>query len=161
VAFGSQSRIFRAVITDLLKNQNTVGSALNLDLDVPKCALFNNSVTPDVDAASASTAYNTGTWLVANEVSHAGQWAAGGVALASAAVSNPSTGVVMYDAADTASGAAATLASVFGCLVYDDTLTGTVADQGLSFNSFGGAQSITAGTFTVVWNVTGVLRITT
>ena len=30
-------------------------------------------------------------------------------------------------------------------------LSGTVADQGVSFHYFGGAQSVTAGTFTVIW----------
>jgi hypothetical protein len=49
---------------------------------------------------------------------------------------------------------------VFGCLVYDDTITTPVADQGLCFNYFGGTQSVTAGTFTVVWSASGIFRIT-
>jgi hypothetical protein len=44
--------------------------------------------------------------------------------------------------------------------VYDDTRTTPVADQGLSFNYFGGANSVTSGTFTIVWNSAGVLALT-
>ena len=39
-----------------------------LDSDTVKTALFNNSVTPDQDAAVANTGFNTGTWVTANEV---------------------------------------------------------------------------------------------
>ena len=49
-----------------------------------------------------------------------------------------------------------TLTAVFGCLVYDDTLTTPVADPGLSYNYFGGTNSVTSGTFTVVWNASGI-----
>jgi hypothetical protein len=49
---------------------------------------------------------------------------------------------------------------VFGCLVYDDTLTTPVADQGLSYHYFGGTQSVTSGTFTIVWNASGILSLT-
>jgi len=35
-----------------------------------------------------------------------------------------------------------------------------VAKQGVCYNYFGGAQSVTAGTFTIVWNVNGVCRFT-
>jgi hypothetical protein len=46
-------------------------------------------------------------------------------------------------------------------LVYDATITaGTVAKQGLCFNYFGGTQSVTGGTFTIVWDATGVFKFT-
>jgi hypothetical protein len=157
----ASSAVFRALVTDLLKNANTVGSALDLDTDVPKVALFNNTPTPSKDVTSANSAYNVDQWATAQEVYQAGQWAQGGVALSGAAISNPSAGVAMYDATDTASGSAATLASVYGCQVYDDTLTGTVADQGLSYNYFGGTNSVTNGTLTVVWHANGIFRFTT
>jgi hypothetical protein len=66
----------------------------------------------------------------------------------------------MWDASDTASGATATLSNVYGVLVYDDTLTTPVADQGVCFNYLGGANSVVSGTFTVVWNANGLFRIT-
>lgn len=49
-----------------------------------------------------------------------------------------------------------TIAAAFGCLVYDFTITaGTVAKQGLCYNYFGGSQSVTAGTFTIIWATVG------
>jgi hypothetical protein len=88
-----------------------------------------------------------------------GGWAAGGVALTSV-TSSFTSNVYTFDAADTANGSAATLASVFGCLVYDDTLTTPVADQGVCYNYFGGTQSVTAGTFTIQWSASGIFSLT-
>lgn len=151
----SASGVFKQTMADMV--QNTV--AFDLDTDVPKVALYNTTPTPDKEVSAANSAYAVGQWVVGNEVSQGGQWAVAGVALAGAAVTVPS-GAMMYDANDTASGAAATLTAVFGCLVYDDTITTPVADQGLCFNYFGGTQSVTAGTFTVVWSASGIFRIT-
>lgn len=154
----SGSSIFRAFVTDMMGN--TAAFDLDTGADAIKAALYNNSITPDKDVTSANSAYNAGVWANSNEVSQVGQWAAGGVALSSQAVTNPASGVIMFDAADTSSGAAATLANVYGCLVYDDTLAAPVADQGICFNYFGGVNSVTAGQLTVVWNTSGILRIT-
>lgn len=155
----TDSRIFRQFVADTL-----AGTAV-FDLDAPsdtyKVALYNNSITPDKDATAALSAYNASTsaWLTANEVFQAGQWAQAGVALTSMTITTPATGVIMFDAADTASSSAATLASVYGCLVYNDTKTTPVADQGVCFNYFGGVNSVTNGTLTVVWNASGLWRI--
>jgi hypothetical protein len=88
---------------------------------------------------------------------------AGGVALGTKTLTTPSTGVFMFDAADVAPGGTVTLSGVMGCLVYDDTITagtGGIADQGVCYNFFGGAQSVTAGTFTIIWHANGIFRIT-
>jgi len=152
----TESRIFRQTIADVLGNT----TAMDLDSDTLKVALYGNSITPDRDATAANTAYNAGQWLAANELSSSGQWAVGGVALSSKSLSTPSTGVVMFDAADTSSGSSATLTNVYGVMVYDDTLTTPVADQGVCYNYLGGANNVTSGTFTVIWNANGVFRIT-
>ncbi len=152
----SNSKIFSAFVTDAVNNT----AALDLNADTFKVALYDNDITPDQTVASANTAYNVGQWVITgNEVSQAGQWAAGGVALASV-TSGFTTNVYTFDAADTASGSAATLANVYGCLIYDDTLTTPVADQGVCFNYFGGANSVTAGTLTVVWSASGIFALT-
>lgn len=155
MAFGTSSKIFSAFVTD----QMNATSGIDLNSNSIKVALYNNSGTPDQTVASASTAYNTGQWVTANEVTSAGQWAAGGVALSSV-TSAFSSNVYTFDAADTASGSTATLSNVYGCLVYSDTVTTPVADQGICFNAFGGANSVTSGTFTVVWNSSGIFAIT-
>jgi hypothetical protein len=152
----SNSKIFRQFVADSLNRT----AAFDLNADSFKVALYNNTPTPDNDVTAANSAYNAGQWATANEVSETGQWAAGGVALTSVSVDVATADVVMFDAADTASGSAADLASVFGCLVYDDTLTTPVADQGVCYNYFGGSNSVVNGTFTVVWSANGIMRFT-
>lgn len=154
----SGSKIFRPY----LHNSLTRLEPFDLDADTLKCSLFNNAITPDQNATAALSAYNASTsqWLTANEVSQVGQWAVGGVNLASVVVDQATSGVVFLDAADTASGAAATLASFYGSHIYDDTVTTPVADQGICYTFFGGAQSVTSGTATIVWSINGIMRYT-
>ena len=160
----SASAVFRAYITDLVQgvveNQGTTSMDW-VEATTVKAALYNNTGTPDKDVASASSAYNTGQWVVGNEVSDGGNWAAGGVVVTGRTVTNPSNGVIMMDATDTPSTTSTeTLAAVFGCLVYSDSIVTPVADQGFSFNYFGGTNTVTAGTFTIVWHANGVFRAT-
>lgn len=154
----SQSQIFRPAVADVWDNT----TALDLGSDVPKVALFNNTPVPDNDVTSALSAYNAATsqWLTANEVYQAGQWPQGGVALASTVLNSGTADVVFYDANDTSSGAACTIANAYGALIYDDTLTTPVAKQGLCYLYYGGPNSVTNGTFTSVWNALGLMRWT-
>jgi hypothetical protein len=154
----TNSKIFRPYLADSLART----AAFDLDADTFKAALYNNTGTPDQNATSALSGYNAATsqWVVANEVSQVGQWAAGGVTLTGVVCNSATAATVFFDANDTASGAAATLANVYGVLVYDSTLATPVASQGVSFNYLGGANSVTAGTLTVVWNANGIFRFT-
>lgn len=167
MAFGSSSAIFRAWPLAIFGQGQTAAvlpaGYAGLGADTVKVALFGNTGTPDKDAALTSTGFNTGQWTTANEVTDATNWVSGGRTLASKTLTTPATGVFMFDAADTAGGGNVTLSNAYGCLVYDDTITagtGGIADQGVCFNAFGGAQSVTAGTFTIVWAANGILRIT-
>lgn len=151
----SASKIFMAFIEDAFENT----AALDLDSDTLKVALFDNSITPSQTVTSANTAYAAGVWA-SGGVSDASGWPAAGRSLASVA-SSFSSNVYTFDAADTSSAnSSTTLSSTYGCLVYDDTLTTPVADQGVCFNYFGGANSVTSGTFTIVWNASGIFAIT-
>ena len=163
----SASAIFtQAVLNPLTASawsttEPTTYGANGLSADTINAALFNNSVTPDKDAAVGSTGYNTGTWTTGNEVTDATNWVAGGRTLGTKTYT-AGTSVVAFDAADTAGGGTVTISGAYGCLVYDATITaGTVAKQGLCFNYFGGSQSVTGGTFTIVWDSTGVFKFTT
>jgi len=153
----SASKIFMAFIEDVLENT----TAMDLNSDTIKVALYDNDITPDQTVASANTAYNAGQWTASgNEVSDAAEWPATGQALGSV-TSGFSSNVYTFDAADEVSdGTSATLANVYGCLVYDDTITTPVADQGICYNYFGGVNSVTDGTFTVVWNASGIFSLT-
>lgn len=153
----TDSRVLRSFLTDTL-----AGTAV-FDLDSPsdtyKLALFNNSVTPDKDASSANSRYGTpATFTTGNEVTDATNWVAGGKAVTSLTCTAPSTGVIMVDSADVASGGNVTLSGFFGGLLYDDTKTTPVADQAVCFNYFGGTQTVTANPFTAVVDANGWFR---
>jgi len=151
----ANSKIFSAFVTDALNNV----AALDIDTDALKAALFDNSITPSQTVASASTAYAAGVWASGGVLDASG-WPAVGRPLASV-TSGFASNVYTFDAADTVSAnASTTLTNAYGCLIYDDTLTTPVADQGICFNYFGGANSVTSGTFTIVWNASGILALT-
>src|SRR5262245_20495888 len=154
----SDSRAFRFYISEMVSN----GTAFDFDNDTVKAALYNNSITPDNDVATAVLSGYNGSgsqWVTANELidtSGGGtDWPAGGVALASKTIGVGVADFVTVDAADTASGATADIASAFGCLVYTDTVTNK---PGFCYNYFGGTQSVTGGTFTIVWHTNGIFR---
>jgi len=154
----TDSRVFRIFVANVVGN--TTAFDLDTGADSCKVALYNNTITPDNDVTAANSAYNVGQWATAAETFEAGQWAQGGVALASQVVDAGTADVVFFDAADTASGSAADITNATGCLVYDDTLAAPVADQGICYNYFGGPNSVVNGTFTVVWNANGIWRAT-
>lgn len=160
-----------AVFTEFIKNPGTRAinaataptSYVDLLTDSVKVALFDNSFTPDKNAAVGSTGFNTGVWLSTTgpQVVDATNWVSGGRVLATDTYTNVG-GVMTYTGANLAGGGTVTLSATHGCFVYDDTITaGTVADQGVCYNYFGGAQQVTAGTFTIVWNAAGIFTITT
>lgn len=128
--------------------------------DTMNVALYASGITPDRTAAVASTGYNTGVWITGNEKTGSSEWVAGGRALASK-TNAASAGTITLDAADLTGSASITMSSVEGCLVYDNTITGgTVAKQGMCYLWFGGAQSVTAGTFSVIFNASGIVTAT-
>ncbi len=156
----ADSKVFQRYLVNMIGNV----LALDWDSDTIKAALYNNTTAPDNDVATdVLTGYNgSGSqWVTANEVidttGGGTDWPAGGVALASKTIDEASADVVFIDAADTASGATADIAAAFGCLVYDDTLANK---PGMSYNYFGGTNSVTNGTFTIVWNSNGIIRFT-
>jgi len=152
----TNSKIFSATITDVLNNT----TAIDGNSDAFKAALYNNTITPSQTVTSANTAYNVDQWATAQEVYDGTEWDQGGEPLTTV-TSNFSSNVYTFDADNTPSGGtSATLASVYGCLVYDDTIAAPVADQGMCFNYFGGANSVTDGTFTIVWNASGIFSLT-
>lgn len=155
----SASAIFREFVTDSFANAVAYDLS-GASVDTFKNALYNNTTTPDKDSALIGYNEAASQWVVANEVidtTTGTDWPTAGVALTSPALTNPSTGVVMWDAADTVSGATADIANAFGCLVYDDTIAGK---PGICYLYFGGANSVTNGTFSVIYSANGLMRIT-
>jgi hypothetical protein len=152
----SASKIFAVAVLHALDRTST----LDFDGDTFKVALYDNDITPDNSVAAAAAAYNTGQWTASgNEVADGTEWDAAGEPLTGNDVTQ-STTTVKFDGTDTPSGgSSATLANVYGCLVYDDTITTPTADIGVCYNYFGGVNSVTDGTFTVVWSASGIFTI--
>jgi hypothetical protein len=164
MAFGTQSAIFRQYLTDALAPTASFLPHLNTG-GTWKAALYGNTGTPDNNATAVLSSYNgaASAWVVANELTSGAQWPAGGIALTwgSATRWNVSTAnLVFFDADDTPGGGTVSLTAVWGDLVYDDALVTPVAKQGLAYHSYGSAQTVTSGTFTVVWSALGVVRWT-
>lgn len=140
-----------------------IGSAnrtllFDVDTDVVKAALYDTNSVPSNTVSAANSAYLVDQWVVGREVSHVAHWAVGGQTIAGITVTQPgATTTAMIDGNDTASvDSATTLAAVFGCLVYDSTIA---AVNGVCYNYFGGTQSVTSGSFTIVWNASGIASI--
>lgn len=151
----SASKVFACYLTDILNN--TTAMDLNSDA-LLEVALFDNSITPSNTVASAASAYGAGVWASGGQSSST-SWPALGRPLASV-TSTFSSATYTFDAADTVSAdSSCTLSGTYGCLVYDHTIASPVADQGICFNYFGGANAVTAGTFTIVWNASGIFTL--
>ena len=156
MAFGAGSEIFTQFINSVMENYTPI----TLSTDTCKIALFNDSVSPDQNAVVASTAFNAGTWTTGNEVTDAtGGPSTGNPLLTPTHVAG--TALWTYDAPDLVSlDTHTTLTGTFGCLVYDHTIASVCVDEGVCYLSFGGTQSVSAGTFTIVFHTSGIFAIT-
>ena len=160
----TNSKIFTAYLRDLISNT----TAMDWDTDaVLNAALFDNTPTPSQTDTAAHAAYGGagGQWA-ANQVTDTGSsapagWPTVGRPLVTPTLSAATVNPIKLDADDTVSAnAVTTLTNAYGTLVYDDTIAAPVADQGFCYNYFGGANSVTLGTFTIVWNASGILALT-
>jgi hypothetical protein len=156
------SKIFSAYITDVLNNTTAIDLIDDAIIGVP---LYNNTTAPDPLVSAANSAYAVNQWIVGNEVidtTTGTSWPTKGRPLATRTITDNTVSVFKFDAADTVSAdATADIAAAYGCLLFDDTIATPVADQGISFHYFGGSQGVVNGTFTVVWNTSGIFTITT
>lgn len=170
MTFGANSKMFVA-FAQLAMGKGLTASTFpagwaGLGADTLKVALFNDTTTPDNTVARTSSGYNTGVWTTTNEVHDSGgsNWPSGGQTLASKTLTDPASNVFTFDAADLAGSGNVTISNAFGCLVYDSSIatpgTGGQANQGVCYNAFGSGQSVTAGTFTIVWNASGIFTVT-
>lgn len=166
MAFGATSAIFQqAALNPIMGRLWTTAAPptfSSLSADTINAALFNNTGTPSKSVSLANSCYLVDQWVTGNEVIDTGgtNWVAGGRALASKAFSiDTGSSSVCFQAAATAGAGNVTIANAYGCLVYDNTITGAgTAKQGLCYNSFGGlAQGVGGGTFTVLWATVGAL----
>jgi len=134
------SGIYNAFKEDLMLGDVNLGSGG----DTIKVGLLDNS--------HSFTSTNT-VWgdISANEISGTG-YTAGGATLASQSVTVGST--TYFDAADTAWTSASFTA--YHAAIYDTTNTSSLVCS----IDFGGAQTVTNGTFTIQWNASGIISLT-
>ena len=153
----TDSRVGRIMVA------NQFSGAIVMDLDAPSdtynMALYNNTGTPDKDATEALFRYNTGAWVVANEVIDTlnTNWIAKGRAISGLATTTPSTGVVMVDCTDVTGAGNVTLTGFFGTFTFNDTKAN---DPGVCYNYLGGTQTISNGPVTIVIDANGLFRAT-
>jgi len=156
----TNSKIFRQFIADAVAKTASFSCNWN-STDVFKAALFPTGTTPDATVSAANSAYNAGVWTSGTELTDT-NWPAGGRAVTGTGSGGgyASSGTtITFDGADTSGAGNVTLAGVFGDLLYD-TVASVVTNQGAAFHYFGGSQGVTAGTFTIVWNASGLMQVT-
>ena len=153
------SGIFTQTILDIL-DQTTAMDLSGAGVSTFDVALFNSSVTPAYDAAATAVAFGGGTWTTGNEVTGTG-WSTGGVALTGVGLTkaSPAAGQLKWDAGNVTE-TGTTLSNIYGCLIYADSITTPVADQGLVAVQFSGAPySTTSGTLTITWDTNGIFYL--
>jgi len=124
-----------------------------------KANIFNKIVDLEGDTINVSlyddshsfTATDT-VYTTTNELATAGGYTQGGKALASKAVTEAAT--TKWDAADSTWTSATFTA--YHAVIWDDTV-GT--DDLICSIDFGGAQTVTAGTFTIQWHADGIITL--
>uniref|UniRef100_A0A6M3J5B2 Putative structural protein n=1 Tax=viral metagenome TaxID=1070528 RepID=A0A6M3J5B2_9ZZZZ len=127
---------------------------IDMDNDTFMVALFTNEALP----ASTYSSYDTGgagVGLTADktEVANGNGYTTGGVALASVTWSQ-AAGTCTFDAADS-EWTAATFAARYA-VIYSTT---AAANELVCLIDFGAEKTVTAGTFTITWNASGIFTL--
>lgn len=125
---------------------NLMNKIVDLEADTIKVMLLD-------DSHSFTTTHNVIGDVDANEISGTG-YTAGGAALASKAVTQGAT--TKWDAADTQWTTATFTAH--HAVIWDDTVA---TDDLISSIDFGGAKTVTAGTFKIQWHANGLVSLAT
>jgi hypothetical protein len=131
------------------------GTYTDLDSGTIKVALMNATYA----ALSDATKHGHEFWsdVSSNEVGASGTYSAGGSTLASK-TSAQSAGTYTFDAADPTAWTGATIAAA-GCIIWEDTAGASTTDPVIAYLDFGGTITSTAGTFTLVFNASGIFTI--
>ena len=139
------SGLYYTTYRDVLDTSQT---ALDLDLETSKGALFTDTITPNF---STDTAYTSSPYT-SNETS-GGSWVSGGIALTGTTISESPTGSLMYDATDV-SVATTTITNAMCYLNY--AASGSLC---ICLVDFVTAYSTSNGTFGIQWASAGVFAI--
>lgn len=131
---------------------STAARRVDWDADAITVSLHSSSYTPNQDTDDF---WNDAT----NELATAGGYTSPGLALTTSAPTYDSgTNEMRLDAND-ASWTSATFTARIA-VVYSNTAGATSTDPVLTYVDFGGDETVSSGTFTIVWDSTGVAKIT-
>jgi len=123
---------------------NLMNKVVDLEGDTVKVALYNNS--------HAFTATDV-TYVTTNELATATGYTRGGATLSGKAVTEAAT--TKWDATDLAW--TSSTFTAYHAVIYDDTVGAT--NNLICSIDFGGAQSVSSGTFTIEWNAAGIITL--
>jgi len=121
---------------------NLMNKEVDLEADTINVGLY--------DISHAFTAADT-TYTTTNELPTLGGYTQGGQALTGMSVTEAAT--TYWDATD-ASWTSATF-TAYHAVIYDATATNSLVCS----IDFGGAQTVTSGTFTIQWHVNGIISL--
>ena len=135
------------------------GTRINLDLSSASVndylALFDNTVTPNVDTDPQS--YAVAPWA-SGEVTGT-NWSAGGVNLnlSGAGLTHQTGGNLRYTAGNVSVATTTISTATYGCLIYDNSLSPKAAICAVWFG--GSGYTTSAGTFGITWPASGIWTI--
>jgi hypothetical protein len=147
------------VPSTLVSGLQANGTRINLDLSSASTqiflALFDNTVTPAVDTDPQSYAvapWNTGEATGTN-------WSAGGVALnlAGAGLTHASGGNLKFTAGNVSVSGTTISDTVYGCLIYANSLSPKAAICAVWFG--GSGYTTSAGVFGITWPASGIWTV--
>lgn len=124
---------------------NLMNKIVDLEADAIQVSLMDN-----IHAFTATD--NVWTDVSANELPTAGGYTVGGATLAGAVVTQAAT--TKFDGNDTAWTSATFTA--YHAVLWDDTVA---TDDLICSFDFGGAKTVTAGTFTIQWHANGIITL--
>lgn len=131
--------------------QSAFNKEIDWDTDTIKVMLCTSTYTPNQDTHRYKSD-------ITNEVTGTG-YTAGGATLGSATVTyTGATNVLMLDGADT-SWTSSTITARYA-VIYDSTPATDATRPLIAYVDFGADVSTTAGTFTIVWDATGIVTLT-
>ncbi len=121
---------------------NLMNKVVDLEADTIKVSLYDNSHS----FTASDTDYTT-----TNELATTGGYTQGGMTLANGAVTEAAT--TKFDADDTAWTSATFTA--YHAVIWDST----AGNDLIASIDFGGAKQVTAGTFTIQWDSSGIITL--
>jgi hypothetical protein len=124
---------------------NLMNKVVDMEGDTIKVALLSGS-------HSFTATHNTWSEVSANELASGNGYTTGGAALGNKAVTQAAT--TKFDADDTSWTSASFTTS--HAVIYDDTLG---SDDLIASIDFGGAQTISSGTFKIEWHTDGIITL--